>query len=357
MWRTSTRTGNGDQWGPCRSLDRTGKTPFETMICHCWAENSLFAVLSLGIEAGVWAHLSSDEQPRTVVAIADATGMEEAMLARLLKHVAAMGAGNTGGLGRCVLALPSYLRKTNYTSPTSMTDGNLQYDHDIKFNCSSGYTPMSAAWPSTSTWAAYSHGRPKWTDAGFYPVQERLLDDFDASCPDAAFLVDIGGNLGHNLQSFLDRFPTAPGRLVLQDLEHVISAIPPDSESSLSPRIERTVYDFHTPQPVKGARAYYMHSILHNWPDEVCCAILRNVKAAMCPGYSRLLINENVIPNTGAQWEATALDVLMLALLSSKKRTRVKCVRLLEEKAGLKVNEIDTFANGVESLIELVVPE
>jgi hypothetical protein len=100
-----------------------------------------------------------------------------------------------------------------------------------------------------------------------------------------------------------------------------------------------------------------MHSILHDWPDEVSLSILSNIKAAMKPGHSRLLINENVIPDTGAQWEATALDITMATLLSSKERTRVDWHSLLEDKAGLKINKIYTYANGVESLIECVLPE
>lgn len=74
-----------------------------------------------------------------------------------------------------------------------------------------------------------------------------------------------------------------------------------------------------------------MHSVLHDWPDDVCVSILQNVKAAMAPGYSRLLINENVIPDTGAHWEMTALDVMLACLLSSRERTRVDWIRLLEE--------------------------
>ncbi|KAL2017577.1 hypothetical protein VTK56DRAFT_1950 [Thermocarpiscus australiensis] len=233
-----------------------------------------------------------------------------------------------------------------------MTDGNLQYAHDTRLNMFEWLHATGRGMEFNNHMGGYSHGRPKWTDPGFYPVQERLIDGFGASAADAALLVDIGGNLGHDLEGFLRRFPTAPGRLVLQGLGHVIGAI-----QSLDERIERVVYDFHTPQPVRGARAYYMHSILHDWPDDVCLSILANVKAAMRPGYSRLLINENVIPDTGAQWEATALDVLMATLLSSKERTRVEWVRLLEERAGFKISHIYTYANGVESRIEFVVPE
>jgi hypothetical protein len=39
-------------------------------------------------------------------------------------------------------------------------------------------------------------------------------------------------------------------------------------------------------------------------------------------GYSKLLINENVITATVASWEATTLDLLAMSLLSSQERTK-----------------------------------
>lgn len=105
-----------------------------------------------------------------------------------------------------------------------------------------------------------------------------------------------------------------------------------------------------------GARAYYLHSVLHDWSDEVCVSILKNAKAAMKAGYSRLLINENAIPETGAHWEMTGLDMVIAPLLSSRERTRVEWMRLLEGKAGFKVTKIYHYLGdpktGVESLIE-----
>lgn len=100
-----------------------------------------------------------------------------------------------------------------------------------------------------------------------------------------------------------------------------------------------------------------MHSVLHDWPDETCATILANVKAAMKPGYSRLLINENVVPPERAQWEATALDIMMLTLLSSRERTEGDWRSLVEGLAGLKITNIYTAANGVESIIECELVE
>jgi hypothetical protein len=99
-----------------------------------------------------------------------------------------------------------------------------------------------------------------------------------------------------------------------------------------------------------------MHSVLHDWPDDVCERILANVKNAMERGYSKLLINENVIPDVQAHWEATALDMMMMALFASKERTATQWKHLLEDRAGLKIVKIWGVGNGVESLIECELP-
>jgi len=77
----------------------------------------------------------------------------------------------------------------------------------------------------------------------------------------------------------------------------------------------------------------------------------------MTPGYSRLLINENVIPSTGAYWETSALDMVMLTLFCSKERTEADWRHLLEDLAGLRIIKIWSGGKGVESLIEVERPE
>jgi hypothetical protein len=145
-----------------------------------------------------------------------------------------------------------------------------------------------------------------------------------------------------------NKYPQVPGRLVLQDRPSVIEGI-----EQLDPIIERMEYDFYLEQPLKAARAYYMHSVLHDWPDEVCRSILKQVAGAMKPGYSKLLINENVIPDTGADWQATALDMMMITLFSSKERTYTQWSQLLESpEIGLKIVRVYSVKHSQESLIE-----
>lgn len=93
-----------------------------------------------------------------------------------------------------------------------------------------------------------------------------------------------------------------------------------------------------------------MHSVLHDWPDELCRKILANIVAAMRPGYSKVLVNENVIPDTGAYWETTSLDLIMMEI-GSGERTERQWHALLES-AGLKIIKMWTAQRGVESLIE-----
>lgn len=63
-----------------------------------------------------------------------------------------------------------------------------------------------------------------------------------------------------------------------------------------------------------------------------------------------MLINENVIPDTGAYWETTSLDFIMMSI-GSGERTESQWRGLLEG-VGLRVVKIWAVQRGVESLIE-----
>lgn len=201
-------------------------------------------------------------------------------------------------------------------------------------------------------------------DEGFYPVKERLNHDMQNDDENAVFLVDVGGGLGHDLEELRVKHPGIRGRLVLQDQPEVIAQINKASNS-----IELTTHDFFTPQTVKGtprkesdlrkkltgldlgARAYYFHSVLHDWDDASCLKILRNIVPAMQPRFSKLLINENVVPDIGATWSITSMDWLMMALGAVRERTEKQWRDLLGQ-AGLKVTGVWTYEQGTESLIE-----
>ncbi|KAF4972242.1 hypothetical protein FSARC_1139 [Fusarium sarcochroum] len=357
-----------------KSLWQSLETPRETMLRHTWAEPSLHCALTAGTMKDVWTYAAKTKGPFRVAEVAQEKGVEPALLARLLRHVSSMGyltevgqdtyqatnfiksmafpfiyAGYPCISGACINALGQFHEwadANDWKDPTDIGNSPLQLGYKTEktfFEHLHTNPPYGQMFHLHM--GGYRQGRPSWMDPGFFPVQERLIDGLEQS-DDAALLVDVGGSFGHDIGEFHRKFSNAPGRLILQDLPVVIDQI-----TKLDDKIERMKHDFYTEQPIKGARAYYMHSVLHDWSDETCLKILKQVMAAMKPGYSKLLINENVVPNTGAQWEATALDIMMLTLLASRERTEENWATLLG-KAGLKISNIWTVANGVESLIE-----
>ncbi|KAI2618196.1 S-adenosyl-L-methionine-dependent methyltransferase [Hypoxylon sp. NC1633] len=358
-----------------RGLVRALETPRETMIKHCWAQPATMTALTLGVDIGLFEAMTKDGgSSKKSTDLAQAVGADPNLIVRLLRHLAAMGyveetstdeykptnftkslcfpiikAGYpvlSGALLSANNLFHEFVKKNNYEAPNDMAAGALQYAYKTDKNM---FEHLRSLPPYGELFnlhmAGYHQGRPSWMDPGFFPVQERLIGGAEKS-DTAAFLVDIGGSIGHDMEEFLRKHPSVPGRLVVQDLPAVLNQI-----KDLDQRIEPMEYNFLTEQPVKGSRAYFMHSVLHDWPDVECAKILAQVTAAMKPGYSKLLINENVIPPRNAGWEATSLDILMMTLLASRERTEPEWTKMLEA-AGLRVCKIWTVGNGVESLIE-----
>ncbi|CAJ2507045.1 Uu.00g082310.m01.CDS01 [Anthostomella pinea] len=100
-----------------------------------------------------------------------------------------------------------------------------------------------------------------------------------------------------------------------------------------------------------GAREYFMHSVLCDWPDDVCLTIVARIFEAMKPRYSKFIVYEIVIPATGADCQATAVDWMMMVMFSSSERTEDDWLSFFE-RGGLKVRNIWSMENILESLIE-----
>ena len=104
-----------------------------------------------------------------------------------------------------------------------------------------------------------------------------------------------------------------------------------------------------------GAKFYYLRNVLHDWPDDKCIAILRYLVPAMDRD-SRILIDDMVLPNTGVHWQATQLDLAMMAVLGSVERTEEQWYTLMEN-AGLKILQIYTYTEVLKDSIIVVVPK
>jgi hypothetical protein len=95
-----------------------------------------------------------------------------------------------------------------------------------------------------------------------------------------------------------------------------------------------------------------LQHVLHDFSsDDECRRILRNVVSAMKRGYSRLLIKELVIPDRGAPWALTAMDVNVIQSLAGQERTEAQFRGLLES-VGLKVDGIWRHERAIDVVIE-----
>lgn len=165
-----------------------------------------------------------------------------------------------------LVQLPEYFQKYGYKNPTDINSGPFQFAMNYNgtyFEWLKSIPVQQETFNRMMAITRLERGE-QWFD--FFLAEER----FGSTDPSQVLLVDIGGGLGYDLVAFHARFPNLPGKLILQDLPTVINDI-----QELSRAFERTIYDFFTPQPIKRARAYYMRTILHDFPDKQSVQILK----------------------------------------------------------------------------------
>lgn len=116
-------------------------------------------------------------------------------------------------------------------------------------------------------------------------------------------------------------------------------------------------YDFTNEQPVKGAAVYYMRYVPHDWSQDVCVNICTQLRKAMKPGYSKLLVNEWIIPEDNPSMFMTSMNLTMMVATGGMERTE-NLHRYYLEKAGLTVTGIFRPGDNVsESVIEAMLIE
>jgi hypothetical protein len=79
-----------------------------------------------------------------------------------------------------------------------------------------------------------------------------------------------------------------------------------------------------------------MKFIMHDWSDEKCLTILKNVTASMKKGYSTLIIEDFILPVKGCKLLPAMWDMQMMTFLSAMERTERQWLELLT-KAGLEI--------------------
>ncbi|KAL2823580.1 S-adenosyl-L-methionine-dependent methyltransferase [Aspergillus cavernicola] len=216
--------------------------------------------------------------------------------------------------------MPNYFAEKGYNSPNDTFDGPFQYALSTKqhyFDWVASDPRLQHAFNTVMSTCPGNRGQD-WFE--FYPVEEKLR----VSTPSDVLIVDVGGNIGEDLAQ-----PE-----VIEAMDH----------------------DFFSPQPVKGAKAYYLRLVLHDWPDKQAKLILGHLRNAMTPG-SVLLINETLVPESGVPLYDAWMDMTMLAVFSSLNRTETQFRELLGS-VGFEVINVwkpEVAVPGSTALFEAVV--
>ena len=170
-------------------------------------------------------------------------------------------------------------------------------------------------------------------------------------------VVDVGGGYGELLMAILRTHARTRG--ILFDLPHAIDGAREHWKASgLLERCTLLLGSFFESIPPDGD-LYLLKSVLHNWDDERCAAILVNCHRAM-PSHAKLNVVERVMPpriepSLSHQTLARS-DLNMLVGPGGKERTAAE-YRALLEPAGFHITGIREIAMGFSMMRQLREPE
>ncbi|HXR90155.1 MAG TPA: methyltransferase [Steroidobacteraceae bacterium] len=172
-----------------------------------------------------------------------------------------------------------------------------------------------------------------------------MLDAYDFS--GISVLADLGGGNGSLLAGVLRRYPRMRG--ILFDMDHVVARAGQSAHiQAVAERCTSVAGSFFETAP-SGADAYLMRHVLHDWTDEQCVSILRNVRRVV-PQQGRLLIVECVVPPGNERSISKDYDILMMVGPQGLERTEAQ-FRSLFQQSGFEVTGI-TPTSSMISVIE-----
>lgn len=360
-----------------RSLVMQLEKPHERIMRMMYHEPALFMATKVLADLGIFQILATATAPLAAAKLARDTSADPRLVERLLKHVATENYVDETGpdiysanhVTRCCATpgakgaiddvyqmlpvagvVPQFLKDSNYANPTNRnkTAWQLAYTTDQHF-----FEYVNVPGREAELEALRNHMNFKTVGLRWFEVPNLMGSIFaDAKYgKDDVLLVDVGGSGGHDLLAYEEAQPSSPGRLVLQDLPTTINSL--DAQKFAQHRIELIGHDFFTPQPVKGAKVYYLKMCLHDWPDAECSKILANLRPAMIPGYSRIILDEIIIPDENAGWFETSVDLLMMEVHSAQERREKEWKSLVNEVPGLRVKQIWDLEGAVDKVIEI----
>ena len=328
------------QTGP--SAAEAEKPPVVEMVDLYLTAEAVRVAIPIVAEAGIADLLL--EGPRSVSALAAATGLDADALGRLLRLLASLGVFAENGDGEYVNTRRSETLAAG--APMSMRD-------IAALALTPGWSAALQAIPA----AVRGSGATAWDVAHDTPIFEYLpahpdeatvfqtamtmfsaaeaaavTDAYDFSGIET--LVDVGGSQGVLLASILRATPSMRG--VLFDLPVMVDGAGElFAAEGVADRATVVGGDFF--ESIPTGDAHILKHILHDWDDEHCVAILRNSRNATIEG-GRLLVIEEALPPGNAPSPGKILDLFML-MVGGRERTQAEYGALLEQ-AGYELKRI-----------------
>ena len=157
---------------------------------------------------------------------------------------------------------------------------------------------------------------------------QSLADGFSwSSLPTNGLVIDLGGSQGHVSAFLAEKFHSL--RFLVQDLPEVISGMKSTYRipEILKERVTLMAHDFFEVQQVRDVDVVIIRYVFHNWSDDYCVKILRNLILLLKKG-ARIVVQDHLLPEPGT-----------LSLLEERR------IRLVEQRT---VNEPWADGNKVD---------
>ncbi|MFI9007737.1 methyltransferase [Actinosynnema sp. NPDC053489] len=261
------------------------------LMTGAWRTRAVAAVAELGI-----ADLLADG-PRDTADLAERTGSRPDKLRRVLAFLAALGVFRRDGEHWSLTDVGAVLRSDVAGSQRDLARiyGGLFYrsfgglEHAVRTG-ESGFRHVYGVQPFEHFAANPADARlfegAMAAGTSFLELVPGLLD-----LPATGTVVDVGGGDGRLLDLVLAAGPGLRG--VLFDRPHVTGAAT-GVLARHGTRASVVAGDFfHDPVPA-GGDLYLLSRIMHDWDDERCSAILRNVRSAMAEGATLAVVERPI---------------------------------------------------------------
>jgi hypothetical protein len=303
-----------------------------------WESQTVYVAAKLGI-----ADLLKDG-PRSSADLAEDTRTHPGSLHRLMRALASLGVFNEEEDNRFALTTVGYSLQSDV--PGSLRALVLTLGEEHYHAWGNLYQSVKTGEPAFNH--AYKMGLFQ------YFAQNRSAGElFNAAMADLtellsfsivlaydfsrfSFVVDVGGGRGGLINAILMTCQKLNG--VLFDTADVIEdATKARSGVGLVKRCGAIAGDFFQSVP-RGADAYLLKNVLHDWDDQHCITILKNCRNAMAKN-GRVLLVETVLRADGADSFDMLQDLNMLVISGGRERSKAE-YRALLEIAGLKLTKI-----------------